>query len=128
MLTHLCSGMPTRPGAVRSFFPTQNGENDVPLAYRHATRRPRAPPAQGPLAPAAALAAGAHPVVIGLLAIVGGILANGQNIAFLVSLPLAFIAGIVGTLTSKRTSDEDLQAEMEVRSMTGAGAEGAVAR
>jgi cation/acetate symporter len=45
----------------------------------------------------------------------------------IVSLPLAFLAGIVGTLTSKRPSDEDLQAEMEIRSMTGAGAEGAVA-
>jgi cation/acetate symporter len=133
-------------------------------------------------------------VVIGILAIVGGILANGQNIAFLVSLafgvaasanlpsilmtmywkrfntrgsvwsiyaglissivliifspavvtsgplaifpltnptivslPLAFLAGIVGTLTSKQKADTDLQAEMEVRSMTGAGAEGAVA-
>jgi cation/acetate symporter len=133
-------------------------------------------------------------VVIGILAIIGGILANGQNIAFLVSLafgvaasanlpsilmtmywkrfttrgsvwsiytglissivliifspavvtsgplaifpltnptivslPLAFLAGIIGTLTSKLPADEDLQAEMEVRSMTGAGAEGAVA-
>jgi cation/acetate symporter len=132
-------------------------------------------------------------VVIGLLAIVGGILANGQNVAFLVSLafgvaasanlpsilmtmywkkfntrgsvwsiytglvsavvliifspavvsgplaifpltnptivslPLAFIAGIVGTLTSKEPADALLQAEMEVRSMTGAGAEGAIA-
>jgi cation/acetate symporter len=45
----------------------------------------------------------------------------------IVSLPLAFIAGIVGTLTSKEPADALLQAEMEVRSMTGAGAEGAVA-
>ena len=138
-------------------------------------------------------------VVIGVLAVIGGILANGQNIAFLislafgvaasanlpsilmtmywktfntrgsvwsiytglvsavlliifspavfapvnnvasplalfpltnptiVSLPLAFIAGIIGTLTSKELADETLQAEMEVRSMTGAGAEGAIA-
>ncbi len=132
-------------------------------------------------------------VVIGFLAIVGGILANGQNVAFLVSLafgvaasanlpsilmtmywkrfntrgsvwsiytglisavvliifspavvsgplaifpltnptivslPLAFIAGIVGTLTSREPADALLQAEMEVRSMTGAGAEGAIA-
>ncbi|MGB7964493.1 MAG: cation acetate symporter [Propionicimonas sp.] len=138
-------------------------------------------------------------VVIGVLAVIGGILANGQNIAFLislafgvaasanlpsilmtmywqkfntrgsvwsiytglisavlliifspavfapvnnianplalfpltnptiVSLPLAFIAGIVGTLTSKEPADALLQAEMEVRSMTGAGAEGAIA-
>ncbi|MBU4363731.1 MAG: cation acetate symporter [Actinobacteria bacterium] len=135
-------------------------------------------------------------VVIGLLAIVGGIAVNGQNIAFLISLafavaasanlpsilmtlywkkfntrgsvwsiytglissvllivfspavmlgagnplalfpltnptivtiPLAFIAGWLGTVTSKEPADADLQAEMEVRSMTGAGAAEAVA-
>jgi len=130
-------------------------------------------------------------VVIGVLAIVGGIAANGQNIAFLVSLafavaacanlpsilmtlywkrfttrgsvwsiytgllgsillivfspaissptwtnpvawfpltsptivalPLAFLAGIIGTLTSRSPADPELQAEMEVRSLTGAG-------
>jgi cation/acetate symporter len=138
-------------------------------------------------------------VVIGILAIIGGIAVNGQNIAFLISLafavaasanlpsilmtlywkkfntrgsvasiytgllssvlliifspavmlpigtatnplalfpltnptivtiPLAFIAGWLGTVTSKVPADADLQAEMEVRSMTGAGAAEAVA-
>ncbi|WP_028707722.1 solute symporter family protein [Propionicicella superfundia] len=133
-------------------------------------------------------------VVIGVLAIVGGIAANGQNIAFLVSLafavaasanlpailmtlywkrfttrgsvwsiytglvsaivlivlspaisatnpiaifpltsptivslPLAFLAGWIGTVTSSVPADAELQAEMEVRSMTGAGSAGAVA-
>lgn len=133
-------------------------------------------------------------VVIGLFAIGGGILANGANIAFLISLafavaasanlpsilmtvywkrfntrgsiwsiyaglvsstvliifspaiaqdnpvawfpltnptivalPLAIIAGVVGTVTSKQPADADLQAEMEVRSMTGAGAAEAIA-
>jgi len=138
-------------------------------------------------------------VVIGVLAIAGGILANGQNIAFLVSLafaiaasanlpsilfslywrrfntrgtmwsitaglvsslvliifspavsgakgamlphlnfalfpltnpalvsvPIGFIAAFFGTITS-RESNPPKQAEMEVRSMTGAGAEKAV--
>lgn len=41
----------------------------------------------------------------------------------IVSIPLAFILGIVGTLTSKDTGDPVLNAEMEVRSLTGVGAE-----
>ncbi|APE16404.1 solute symporter family protein [Mycolicibacterium pallens] len=41
----------------------------------------------------------------------------------IVSIPLAFILGIVGTLTSKDTGDPELNAEMEVRSLTGVGAE-----
>jgi len=45
----------------------------------------------------------------------------------IVSIPLAFILGIVGTLTSKDTGDPELNAEMEVRSLTGVGAEKAVA-
>ncbi|PKQ31379.1 MAG: cation acetate symporter [Actinobacteria bacterium HGW-Actinobacteria-2] len=45
----------------------------------------------------------------------------------LVALPLAVIAGVIGTLTAKEPADTDLQAEMEVRSMTGAGASEAVA-
>lgn len=45
----------------------------------------------------------------------------------IVSVPLAFIAGIVGTLSSSEQSSPELAAEMEVRSMTGAGAEGAIA-
>ncbi len=41
----------------------------------------------------------------------------------IVSIPLAFVLGIVGTLTSKEQVDVDKFAEMEVRSLTGAGAE-----
>ncbi len=41
----------------------------------------------------------------------------------IVSIPLAFILGIIGTLTSKDTGDPVLNAEMEVRSLTGVGAE-----
>lgn len=41
----------------------------------------------------------------------------------IVSIPLAFILGIVGTLTSKDDEDPGLAAEMEVRSLTGVGAE-----
>ncbi|MEU9806480.1 cation acetate symporter [Mycobacterium sp. NPDC050853] len=44
----------------------------------------------------------------------------------IVSIPLAFLLGIVGTLTSKETGDPGLNAEMEVRSLTGIGAEKAV--
>ncbi len=138
-------------------------------------------------------------VVIGIVAIVGGVLANGQNVAFLValafavaasanlptivyslfwkrfttrgalwsmyvglasaillivfspvvsgsptsmfpdahfawwplsnpgivSIPLAFLVGAVVTLTAKPTEDPAKQSEMEVRSLTGIGAEGA---
>jgi cation/acetate symporter len=45
----------------------------------------------------------------------------------IVSIPLAFILGIVGTLTSSVPGDRVLDAEMEVRSLTGVGAEKAVA-
>ncbi|MGW0159092.1 solute symporter family protein [Mycobacterium sp. NPDC003323] len=45
----------------------------------------------------------------------------------IVSIPLAFLLGIVGTLTSKDTGDPAINAEMEVRSLTGVGAEKAVA-
>ena len=38
-----------------------------------------------------------------------------------VSVPLAFLAGFIGTITSKESVDPELSAEMEVRSMTGAG-------
>ncbi len=122
-------------------------------------------------------------VVIGLLAIVGGIAANGQNVAFLValafavaasanlptivyslfwkrfttrgvlwsmygglaaaiilivfspvvsgapgivSIPLAFLLGWLGTITDRKREDVAKQSEMEVRSLTGIGAEGAV--
>jgi cation/acetate symporter len=45
----------------------------------------------------------------------------------IVSIPLAFILGIVGTLTSKDNESTDKAAEMEVRSLTGVGAEKPVA-
>jgi cation/acetate symporter len=41
----------------------------------------------------------------------------------IVSIPLAFLLGIIGTLTSRDTGDPELNAEMEVRSLTGVGAE-----
>jgi cation/acetate symporter len=41
----------------------------------------------------------------------------------IVSIPLAFILGIVGTLTSPDDEDPKVAAEMEVRSLTGIGAE-----
>ncbi len=41
----------------------------------------------------------------------------------IVSIPLAFLLGILGTLTSRDTGDPALNAEMEVRSLTGVGAE-----
>jgi cation/acetate symporter len=45
----------------------------------------------------------------------------------IVSIPLAFILGIVGTLLSPDDEDPEIAAEMEVRSLTGVGAEKAVA-
>ena len=41
----------------------------------------------------------------------------------IISIPLAFALGIVGTLTSRDTGDPVRNAEMEVRSLTGVGAE-----
>ena len=41
----------------------------------------------------------------------------------IVSIPLAFLLGVVGTLTSRDNGDPVLNAEMEVRSLTGVGAE-----
>ena len=41
----------------------------------------------------------------------------------IISIPLAFLLGIVGTLLSKERPDAEKFAEMEVRSLTGAGAE-----
>jgi len=41
----------------------------------------------------------------------------------IVSIPLAFALGILGTLTSRDTGDPELNAEMQVRSLTGVGAE-----
>ncbi len=45
----------------------------------------------------------------------------------IVSIPLAFALGIIGTLTSSDTGDPERNAEMEVRSLTGVGAEKPVA-
>ncbi|MHA6796503.1 solute symporter family protein [Pseudonocardia bannensis] len=44
----------------------------------------------------------------------------------LVSIPLSFLLGYLGTVLSKDNANEDKYAEMEVRSLTGAGAEKAV--
>ncbi len=44
----------------------------------------------------------------------------------LVGIPLAFLAGIIGTYMGKPDNFEDLAAEMEVRSLTGVGTEAAV--
>lgn len=44
----------------------------------------------------------------------------------IVSVPLGFFLGWLGTVLSNEQPDLDKQAEMEVRSMTGAGAEGAI--
>ena len=45
----------------------------------------------------------------------------------MVSIPFGFLCGIVGTLLSKDTTSQDRYDELEVRSLTGAGAEKAVA-
>lgn len=44
----------------------------------------------------------------------------------LISIPLAFLLGVLGTFLSKETSHPEKFAEMEVRSLTGAGSEKAV--
>ena len=44
----------------------------------------------------------------------------------IVAIPLAFILGIVGTLTSSDRGDPELNAEFEVRALTGVGAEKAI--
>ncbi|MER1997522.1 MAG: cation acetate symporter [Arthrobacter sp.] len=44
----------------------------------------------------------------------------------IVSIPLAFFLGFLGTVTSKDNESPEKQAEMEVRSLTGVGAEKAV--
>ncbi len=61
-------------------------------------------------------------------------LGEGVNFAWfpldnpaLVSIPLAFLAGFIGTITSSEPGDAELAKEMEVRSMTGAGAGKAIA-
>ena len=44
----------------------------------------------------------------------------------IVSIPLAFFLGWLGTVLDKNSEDPRIQAEMEVRSLTGVGAEKAV--
>ncbi|MBO1032183.1 cation acetate symporter [Tessaracoccus sp. SD287] len=44
----------------------------------------------------------------------------------IVSVPVGFLGGIIGTLLSNEQPDLARRAEMEVRSLTGAGAEGAI--
>ncbi len=46
-----------------------------------------------------------------------------ENPPGLISIPLAFVLGIVGTLISREKPHPEKFAEMEVRSLTGAGAE-----
>ncbi len=41
----------------------------------------------------------------------------------LISIPLGFLAGVIGTFVGKRDNLDDLAAEMEVRSLTGVGVE-----
>ena len=41
----------------------------------------------------------------------------------LISIPIGFLCGVLGTLLSKDTSSQDRYPELEVRSLTGAGAE-----
>jgi cation/acetate symporter len=89
-------------------------------------------------------------VVLGIFAIALGILASGQNISpavsgaktamlphvdfawfplanpGIVSIPLAFILGVVGTLSSADRGNPALNAEFEVRALTGVGAEKAI--
>ena len=43
----------------------------------------------------------------------------------IVSIPLAFLLGWLGTITDPKREDAGKQSEMEVRSLTGIGAEGA---
>ena len=44
----------------------------------------------------------------------------------IVSIPLGFLLGFIGTVTSREPEAEDRFTELEVRALTGAGAEGAV--
>jgi len=41
----------------------------------------------------------------------------------IISIPLSFLLGWIGSVTSKAVEDPAKQAEMEVRSLTGVGAE-----
>ena len=44
----------------------------------------------------------------------------------IVSIPLGFLLGFLGTISSREPAAEDRFTELEVRALTGAGAEGAV--
>ena len=44
----------------------------------------------------------------------------------IISIPLGFLCGWLGTITSKEPQPESAYAELEVRSLTGAGSEKAV--
>jgi cation/acetate symporter len=44
----------------------------------------------------------------------------------IISIPLGFLLGFIGAITSKEPTAEDRYTELEVRALTGAGAEGAV--
>ncbi len=44
----------------------------------------------------------------------------------IVSIPLGFLLGVIGTLTSREPEAEESYTELEVRALTGAGAEGAL--
>ena len=44
----------------------------------------------------------------------------------IISIPLGFLLGYIGAITSKEPTAEDRYTELEVRALTGAGAEGAV--
>ena len=60
-------------------------------------------------------------VGIGLLTGIVHIGASGDA-ARALGAPLAFLAGWLGTITGKKPADGELAIEMEMRSMTGAGA------
>jgi cation/acetate symporter len=60
-------------------------------------------------------------------------LVTGSDFAFfplsnpgIISIPLGFLFGFLGTVSSKEPESEEAYPELEVRSLTGAGAEGAV--
>ena len=52
---------------------------------------------------------------------------RGPKAVDIVSIPLAFLLGAIGTLTSKDNESKEKAAEMEVRSFTGVGVEKVVA-
>ncbi|MGH4034916.1 solute symporter family protein [Actinomycetota bacterium Odt1-20B] len=94
------------------------------LFWRHFTTRGAVWSVYGGLVPALALVV-LSPVVSGS----PGALFPGMDFQYfplenpgLVSIPLGFLAGWLGTVTSPEPADEDKHAETEVRALTGAGA------